>query len=333
MTSAGEIMRLVKRSSGFPGLHSLTFGLSRVLNECGYAVGTVTVLDRQPNAYASTYPSEIVTCSVPDGRTVKMFCKYESIGENETYPNRGDIGYESEVYRNVLLPLCVSSPDFYGLHQDKKTRGKWMILECLDQAVRVSKSGNPDAMALAARWVGHFHAAADTHLQHTSATGLIVYDEEYYLGWARRTLHFAGPLHRRFAWLSSLCERYSRMAASLPTKTQTVIHGEYYPDNILFHNGIIRPVDWQSAAIAVGEIDLAFLTDGWSRDIVQECEREYQRARWPERVPEDFRQTLGIADLYQQFLWLGSRPDWTVDGECTWRFDRLRAIGERMGLI
>ena len=324
--------------SKFPDRRSLTFGLSRALNEYGFAVGNVTVLDRRPNIFASSYPSEIVTCRMPDGRTIQLFCKYEPDGENRTSPHRGDIGYESEVYRNVLLPLGLSSPGFYGLHKDEKTGAKWLFLEYLDQAARLHKFGltlseNSAAVIQAAHWIGQFHVAAGTYLQTISRTSLIVFDEEYYLGWARRTLLYAAPLLRRFGWLPSLCERYNQMAALLPAKTQTVVHGEYYPKNILLQGGVIRPVDWQSAAIAAGEIDLASLTDGWPQNIVRECELEYQRTRWPEYVPGDFHQILRLAHLYQQFLWLGHRPEWTVGENLSWRFDRLRTEGERMGLI
>lgn len=325
-------------SSKLPDHRSLEFGLSRALNVHGFAVGDVTVIDRKPNIYTSTYPSEVVTCLMPDGRTVRMFCKYELEGEKKTYPNRGDLGYECEVYRNVLLPLRASSPGFYGFHEDKETDTKWMILEYLDPAVRLHHYGltisdHSAALLQAAHWIGRFHADAETNLQKTSRTSLIVYDEEYYVAWARRTLRFAGPLLRRFAWLPSLCEQYSQLAAWLPAKTQTVIHGEYYPENILFQGGVIRPVDWQSAAVAVGEIDLAFLTDRRAHDIVQECELEYRRTRWPEHAPDDFHQILRLAHLYQQFLWLGDRPERTVDENIAWRFDRLRTEGERLGLI
>ena len=42
-----------------------------------------------------------------------------------------------------------------------------------------------------------------------------------------------------------------------------MIHGEYYPHNILFQSGVVRPVDWETAALAPGEIDLATLCEGW----------------------------------------------------------------------
>jgi thiamine kinase-like enzyme len=113
-----------------------------------------------------------------------------------------------------------------------------------------------------------------------------------------------------------------------------VIHGEYYPaKNILYAAGIVCPVDWESAAIAAGEIDLAALTEGWSADAARECEHQYQRNRWPWGAPADFEQTLGAARLYLAFRWLGEEPGETTHERNLCRFDNLRVVGERLGLI
>jgi thiamine kinase-like enzyme len=125
------------------------------------------------------------------------------------------------------------------------------------------------------------------------------------------------------------------------TPPPTVIHGEYTPKNVLVRDGIIYPVDWESAAIAVGEIDLAILTDRWPVEIVQQCKLEYQRARWPEGWPVDFERTFDAAQLYLHFLWLGYQPD-SITSQArgnagrrgySWRFEYLRSAGERLGLI
>ena len=63
---------------------------------------------------------------------------------------------------------------------------------------------------------------------------------------------------------------------SFSRKRETVIHGEFYPKNVLIHDGIVCPIDWESTAISVGEIDLAALTENWSEEIVQQCKIEYQ---------------------------------------------------------
>ena len=114
---------------------------------------------------------------------------------------------------------------------------------------------------------------------------------------------------------------------------RTIIHGEYYTNNALIRNRLIYPVDWESAAIAAGEIDLAALAERWPRAIVQECEVEYQRARWPAGAPPEFERRLSAARRYLHFRWLGERPDWTLREKSFWRFDQLFQTAQRMGLL
>ena len=113
----------------------------------------------------------------------------------------------------------------------------------------------------------------------------------------------------------------------------TIIHGEFYQKNVLLRDGTIYPVDWQSAAIASGEIDLAALVERWPAAIARACEDAYQRARWPDGAPTDFLRRLDAARVYLQFRWLGDRPEWTTDEACHWRFEPLRLTAMRLGLI
>ena len=260
-----------------------------------------------------------------------MFCKY---GSDKYYDSRGNIDYESQVYRNILQPLHVSCPVFYGLHKHEKEHATWLFLEYIDRAFRLNKTEGADPIIQAARWIARFHVATETLLSTTSNDFLRSHDADFYLGVTRRTLLLTRHFHHRFAWLSTLCEGFDRMAALLLPNKPTVIHGEYYPKNILYQDRVIRPIDWQTAAIAAGEIDLASITDNWSREIVLECEREYQRTRWPDHVREDFHQILGAARLYLQLFYLGSHHEWIkVHGNMSSRFDRAKHEGEQLGLI
>jgi len=314
-----------------PDSESLSFVLSKVLNENGFVEGNIKVLDRQPNIYSSTYPSEVVTCLLPNGHTLQIFCKYGSL---EYFDPRGDIYYEAIVYRNILQPLPVSSPVFYGFHAGEKESGKWLFLEYIDRAIRVSKAEGADPMIQAASWIGRFHAATEINLSHASTAFLVSCDVDHYLGLTRRVLLLTDHLHHRFAWLSRICEQFDRMATLLVPNKRTVIHGEYYPKNILYQEGVVRPVDWQTAAIAAGEIDLASLTHNWPAEIVYECEREYQRTRWPEHGNEDFRQVLGVARLYILIRHLGSHEEWKRGHRyMPWYFEKLKNEGERLGLL
>lgn len=331
--------------SRLPNLRTLTGGLASVLRS------RVTVIDRQPNIYASTFPSEVVTCRV-DGRSeLLLFCKYGA-GHGTSLSgitgHKGGVPYEAAVYRHVLHGSRATTPTFYGAYRDVKTGHTWLILEYLDQSLRVSRCNQmtetPAPMSLAARWIGQFHRLSEERERCSSLHYLIRYDTEYYLEWARRTSLFAGHLRPRFPWLTTLCRRFEDVVTLLLASPPTVIHGEYYPGNILCHGGTVYPVDWESTAVAAGEIDLAALTDGWPAEIVRQCELEYQRVRWPAVSPANFGERLWAAQIYLHFRWLchdftvkgtgDEQLDWSPEAKGNlFRLEQLRSLGERLGLI
>jgi hypothetical protein len=321
-------------SSPLPNLQILTVGLTSVLRSHGRTNDQVTILRRHPNIYASSFPSEIVTCRVDDGSELRLFCKYATGHSHGAYGHRGGIAYEAAIYRHLLQPSHATTPAFYGAYAEISTGATWLILEYLDKTLRVSHTPEPAAsMKVAARWIGQFHGTMKEHFSHTPVKFLNRYDAEYYLGWARRTSLYAGHWHQRFPWLATLCERFEELVVLLVTAPPALIHGEYYTSNILFRNEIVYPVDWESATIAAGEIDLASLTEGWCTEIARQCELEYQQARWPEGSPADFERTLTAARLYLHFRWLGDRPESTAAEHHLWRFEDLRCASEQLGLM
>jgi hypothetical protein len=294
----------------------------------------VTILDREPNPRTSTFPSEVVTCRLADGRQLRLLCKYAAGHNHNTYGHRGGIAYEAEVYRQVLGPLPVSTPTFYGAHTDATTGEPWFILEYLDQSLRIKDSHDLTLMHAAARWLGQFHRANASLLSPDSMPFLKRHDAEYYFGWAARTARFAGHLHQRFPWLAALCQRFEAVVDILLEPPAIIIHGEYYPGNVLFCEGTIYPVDWESTAVAISEIDLASLIEGWPAETARVCKVEYQAARWPEGPPPpDFERKLEAVQFYWHFRWLGDRPAWTHQEKALKRFEGLQVLGERFGLI
>jgi aminoglycoside phosphotransferase (APT) family kinase protein len=263
---------------------------------------------------------------------MEVLCKYTAGHDDDVYGHRGGIMYEAMVYRHVLQPLSISAPALYGVYTDGRRGETWLILEYLAASVLLEHAPHPAAVVTAARWIGRFHAATEARFSSTPLPFLNTYDAAYYQGWVRRTALFAEPVRPRLPWLMPLCERSQGALALLLAPPVTIIHGEYYPKNVLYREGIIYPVDWESAAIAAGEIDLACLTDRWPADTVRECERAYQQARWPHGAPAAFAQRLAAARLYMHFRWLGDRPEWTTRQQY-WRFEHLRSAGEQVGLI
>lgn len=313
--------------SKFPGSETLLAGLRSVLNSY-YGRCELTVLDREPNDYSSGCPSEIVTCVPAGGNELRLLCKYGTPGGQ----SRGDIDYEAKVYRHVVEHCRLPAPKFYGSHVDPDGR-TWLILEYLNSGVLLNEALDPDAMCLAAGWLGRFHAAAQVLLGDQEAAFLKTYDARYYLDLARRTLEFCGESNQSFDWLRVLCGEFEGFAHTFAEKRITITHGDFYLHNLLWKGSNIYPLDWELAGIKLGEWDLACLTDGWEGETARRCELEYQRARWPEGAPEDFERTLGAGRLCLYFYNLGTEPNWASDSHGLWYSRQLRAVGEQMGLI
>lgn len=318
--------------SQLPDSRALNAALTAILRRQDRARGQLTILEREPNIYTSSFPSERVVCRFEDGSELQLFCKY-GVDYNESgHGTRGGVPYEAEVYRHVLQPLSTTTPIFYGSHTEVATGETWLFLKYTN-GMRLPKVPGLSWLSTAARWIGQFHAVNQARLQDESLSMLKRYDADYYAGWLRRTSLFAGPLHQKFPWLEVLCDKEDEIVSALLVLPPTVIHGEYTPHNVLIHNGAMCPVDWESAAVGVGELDLVTLTDKWPAEIVQACELEYQRARYPAGAPADFTQLLALIRLLLHFRWLGDRSDWTADEDRRWRFDELRAAGEQLGFI
>jgi len=314
-----------------PDLHRLETGLTVALAAAGQPHGQVSVLARETPVHTTTFPNEVLTCTLPDGRIAQLFSKYEAGHDHNAFGHRSGVTYEADVYRQVLDRLPLSRLTWYGSFLDRTTDNTWLFVEYAANSVPLHEATDPAAMSLAAGWIGSFHAANESRLWDASLAFLNRYDAAYYRGWSRRTVAYAHPLLDQFPWLTALCERFESYATQLESWPQAVLHGEYYPQNLLYRDAQVYPVDWESAAIGLGEIDLASLTERWPAETVAQCERAYRDARWPDGTPETFEKALAAARLYWQFRWLGDRPEWTA-GE-TWRFHELLGPAERLGLL
>ena len=310
----------------YPGPRTLAKGLAAVLGD------GVTVVARRANPHAGTFASEMVTCRF-QGTEQRLFCKYGASRLSSKQGLRAGVAYEANVLRRVLQPLGLS-PRFYGAYTHRRAGRTWLIHEYLDGWIHANRAPcQATAVGLAARWIGRFHGANAGRFQRGRGACLNRYDEAHYLRWARRTARLAGDLHGRYPWLKDACRRYEGLVGLLTAQPATVIHGDYYTDNVLFRDGEVCPIDWEWAAVGVGEIDLASLTDRWPEDVVRHAVAEYRRARWPRRSPADFERVLDVARLYLCFRYMGIGRDWLTDEKRRWRFDAAHALSERLGLI
>jgi len=302
--------------------------LARLSCAIGNLLPGAVVVSRQANIRMSSFLTEVVTCRLPGGEELRLFCKYGAGADEATgYGHRGGVSYEAQVYRDLLQPLGVRTVPFYGTHLDPDSGTTWLVLGfqpgwCIDMR-----------LGLAGRWIGEFQRAATARFCDSPPAWVMCYDPAYYAQWPRRTREFAERLGLRMRWLPAVCEGFESVASDLLSLRPTVIHGELYPHNVILHADAAFPIDWESAAFGAGEIDMASLTEGWPAADVNECLREYAAARWPEGPPVDFDAALDAAQVYLDFRWLGEEPAQLADPESRWYLDDLLVRGERLGLI
>ena len=291
------------------------------------------IVERRPKG-GGMWAGEYVACRRADGSVMRLYCKH-AVGEDPVdgaFGHRGGLTRERAAYELVIANTPLSTPRYLGTYVHDETGECWLALEFLENAVRLHEASDPArSIGLCASWLGQFHAA---HVERARELAPIIprYDASYYGGWAQRTDAYLGVLHDTYPWLRRLCRQFEEGAEELLASTPTVIHGEFYPKNILLTGDDVRPVDWESAAIAPGEIDLATLTQSWGDVVMDSAERAYIRARWPGGAPADFGSTLAAARVYTFLRWLGE-PLATPEQRRRWPFGELRALAETLNLL
>jgi hypothetical protein len=314
-------------SAHLPDKATLQVRLAEVLG-----CSAVRVIERRPNAYSTTFPTEIVKFELPDRAALQAFLKYDSGEINGSHGHRGGVPYEASVNRFLLGPLGVSVPEFYGFYADEQAGASFLVTEYMAGSMAVSKSSSATAMARAAEWIGHFHARGEQLLERRPVPGLKQYDRAYYVGWSRRAEQATAEAGVAAEWLQAAFAGFRQSVGALLCTAASPIHGEYYPHNILVHEDRIRPIDWESAAVAAGEVDLSALTEKWPVETVDLCQRAYEQARWPRGGPPDWRRRLQLAQLYLHFRWIASGA-WrrAPDRQSSWRLGATRALSARLG--
>jgi hypothetical protein len=292
----------------YPEDQALTETLTRVI--CGPSSDDtgVAILDRR-KLPGSTFPVEVISCRMPGGTTIQLFCKYEAGRHHSGQGHRGGVSYEADVYEQILEPIQASAPAFFGRHRDDETGDTWLFIEALD-GQSIANTHRPhsfSALRQASAWIGGLHSEGIARMRRCPS--LIRYDATYYQGFVDRVMEFSVDSRQRYPWLATVCRRADEFIDQLLRAEQTFIHGEFYPGNVIYAGDRICPVDWESAAIGPGELDVAALTEGWAPQLVAECVKAYADARWPDGAPPDFRRTVAAARLYWPFRWLGDHRD------------------------
>jgi len=288
-----------------PSRAALARGLARLFATEVPGRGPPRITWRRASPRTSTYLADIVHVRFADGSRERLLCKYAD-GVGPPLPHRG-LDYEADVYEHVLRQCPVPTPHAWGRFTDERSGGSTLVLRFYPDALSAAQAVEEGGVTAAAEWLARFHAWGADRVTAAGWRFLTRYDEAYYRLWIDRTCELARPLAGDYPWLDRAAAAYRDRIPLLCDRTPTCIHGEYTTRNCLWHDGLLLPVDWETAAIGPAEIDLAVFTYDWDPEDVEVIVAAYVARRWGGTPPAAFAETLFAARLYVSLHWIFSR--------------------------
>ena len=292
--------------------------------------GTAALRERRPLAYRSSYPLELLRVALPQGEREVVF---KDLGRRDDADAAWEVkprfvrdpDREIAVYRDVLAPLGLSAPAYLGsvVARDRH----WLFLEHVT-GEPLWQVGELDTWREAARWLAAMHVAFLGSPELPAC--LLRCDGDHYRRWLERARRFSDR-----AEVETLGPAFRRALDWLEGQPRTLLHGEFYPSNVLVARAggqpSIRPLDWEMAGEGPGLLDLAALVSGWEaterRLIAEAYRRELPAACRP--VAAEFRAALDHCRLLQAVQWLGWSPRWVPPPQhaCDWLVTALEIGG------
>lgn len=293
---------------------------------------SVTRLERRFSEYYSSYVMEDLDVNLDNGDRLELVFKnlsreglLEGALQHKPYflydPMR-----EIESYRSILSSHHLGTPTYYGAHIDQGLDRYWLFIERVS-ATLLWQFGEEEVWQHVARWLALMHTALVPEAEDAARTRpqhLTVQDADYYWRWMERAqsfLHHSVAVHGTQSTCSIdwIAERFDKVVDRLTSLPVTLVHGEFYPSNVLVRldprDARVCPVDWEMAAIAPGLIDLAALTSGgWTEEQrFGMAMSYYDSLRSHSNDPADqvkFLSDLDFCNLFMAVQWLGWSPDW-----------------------
>jgi hypothetical protein len=292
------------------GAYELELALERIFRS------PVSKLTRQPSPYSSSFPIEELEVTFAGGGSVTTV--FKNVGTNAVLDNafaaKPSFLYhpqrEIQVYQSILSSLHLGTATLHGNVVEPAIERYWLFLEKVP-GLELYQIGDFSVWLEVARWLAGFHAAAISEAGPVRAAAplLLEHDAAYHRIWIRRAHALLG------AQLDRLNARYEQIIEILLALPRTLIHGEFYPSNILVDQSQSRlrvcPVDWEMAAIGPGLLDVAALAAGkWSRE-QRLCFAEAYDSALPDSLrPKDLITAFDCCQLQLALQWLGWSDGW-----------------------
>jgi hypothetical protein len=279
-------------------------------------------LERRRSPYSSSYAIDELDVYLQDDACLRLVVKDLSPRAMLAEARRAkpewlcDPEREIDVYRDVLEPLGIEAPRLYGALIDPQTPRYWLFLERVE-APLLTQLGDWQTWLAAASWLATMHTRLKEETSRWPRRAIRC-DRSFYRRWLPRAIR-AGD-RAEIGDLAAVAAAYEGEIDRLANMDCSLIHGEFYPSNILIRQGPggprVCPIDWEMSAIAPPLMDLAALTAGrWTEDQRLELLRSYRYAAGaglglPESE-EALTRDLARCRLHLAIRWLGWSADWT----------------------
>ncbi|HEY5914479.1 MAG TPA: aminoglycoside phosphotransferase family protein [Verrucomicrobiae bacterium] len=293
----------------------------------------VTRLRRRISRYSSSFIITNLEVELEDQQRLRLVLKDMSPGSILATARavRPSFLYrperEIQVYTGLLQRSGLGTPLCYGSVQSEADQRYWLFLERVDGPL-LWQTGKMETWEAAARWLALFHSRYHEgrgDIPAATLAAVLRYDDRLLQTWLMRAERFLRSKHgqgcraqwRRFDRIASsydlVIERLLRMPA-------TLIHGEFFPSNIIVRRGAsplsICPIDWEVAGMGPGLLDLAALTlGGWKPEQRSRLVAAYHEASQcidssRSSMPE-LTEAVNYCQLHLSIQWLGWAADWS----------------------
>jgi len=232
-------------------------------------------IDRRLSDYRSSFSLEALDVQLDDGSSLAVMFKNLSPHalSDEARLARPNADYdplrEIQVYRDVLSQYQLGTPIYLAAITDSKRELYWLFLEKVP-GIELYQVGDLALWQQAAQWLARFHSLGPNLRLLASEACLLDWNRSHYWKGLERARAY---LHQRHAEdsaalsdMETIANVYEGVVGQLTAFPQTFIHGEFYASNVLVHESTtgvrVCPVDWETAGIGPGPLDLAALVAG-----------------------------------------------------------------------
>jgi Ser/Thr protein kinase RdoA (MazF antagonist) len=214
--------------------------------------------------------------------------------------------------------------------------GRWLLLEWAG-SLDLGQVGSPVVWSAAASQLARLHAWGEAHVGEILRGCPVRWDDpKLHLLFARRARK---PGDR----LDALWRRYDVVAERLAAMPKTIVHGDLNVSNVLITRGSagtrVRIIDWETAGVGPGLLDLASLISGTLPDrhraaMVAAFRSNLGASGLGALSADEFDEALRWCRLALAVRWLGWSPGWSPPQAHAhdWRSEAF-ALARQLGLL